>query len=382
MKQTTIYIIILFFLSILNGCKKQIQKTNQVHIDIDNISNNTSIFDIFETIEVIPLETIEASLIQEIKKVVYFKYKYYIFDRRQSQVFIFNQNGKFISKIENKGLGPNQYIDVSDFDIDKENNKILLLSTIKNELHEYDIKGDFLQIHNLPLIKDGPYVYMKCINSDVIAFWTYDYNNRLKIYSKNKNRFIHEDFPETRNFYGKIATPVFPYKNYLTRSIDNNVYEISQDGKTSIAYTWDFGKLNISLNKLKIPSIEESNPKEIMRNMEKAYSSEIINYFFGESGGNSDYIYTRLIRKNRHLNIFYNKKTKTSCVFEKTRENAYFYPIYWVDDFVIGFKPNSIYTDNKETLPDMILDEENIKKKKQHKEFDNPILVKYYFKKK
>jgi len=90
---------------------------------------------------------------------------------------------------------------------------------------------------------------------------------------------------------------------------------------------------------------------------------------------------TQIIRKNKILNVLHNKKLKKSYVFEKTKENARFFPIYWTEDYVIGKK---LETDKNldGCLPDEILDEKSRAIKKGITEFDNTILIKYYFRKK
>jgi hypothetical protein len=375
-----------FSLFISYGCKERTgDKTNAILVDIDNISDDISVFDIFDKTEIIPLETNKESLIKYITKLVCYNNDLYIFDYNLSKILAFDHSGKFLFNIDNRGQGPEQYLHIADFDIDTENDRIIFVSAIDSKLHEYDMKGNFIQKYNLPEIRNGAYLYMKYLTSDIIAFWTFDYNNRLKFYSKNENRFISECFPETENFYGKINTPLFPYGNRMARPVDNNIYEMTVDGKLSIAYTWDFGELNIDLKKLIIPPVENRSDsktkKIIMGYMEKVRASEIINYIFGNSGGNSDYTYVQVIRKNKEVNIFYDKRRRQSVVFEKTKENAYFYPVFWSEDFVIGLIPEMSDIEWKRVVPDTILDAENMERKNQHNEFDNPMLVKYYFKK-
>jgi hypothetical protein len=73
----------------------------------------------FNSIDIIPLETTPESLIWEIKKIFFIDSGVYIFDGKQSQVLLFDNKGKFISKIGKKGRGPGEYIHIQDFTIDK-----------------------------------------------------------------------------------------------------------------------------------------------------------------------------------------------------------------------------------------------------------------------
>ncbi|MPM77335.1 hypothetical protein SDC9_124338 [bioreactor metagenome] len=120
--------------------------------------------------------------------------------------------------------------------------------------------------------------------------------------------------------------------------------------------------------------------KEMINFSKKVFSSEVVNYIFVLHGGNLLYNYTQIYRKNKPVNIFYNKISKTTMVFEKTTEGVIIFPIYWTDEYAAGLIPESENSLNS-ALPDAILDEQNKTIKQHINEFDNPILIKYYFKK-
>lgn len=75
-----------------------------------------------DSIVFVPLETNDQSLISSINKILYRDGVYYIFDKTQAMIFLFNANGSFITKIHNIGNGPGEYADISDFDLDADLN--------------------------------------------------------------------------------------------------------------------------------------------------------------------------------------------------------------------------------------------------------------------
>ncbi|MDR1897936.1 MAG: 6-bladed beta-propeller [Prevotellaceae bacterium] len=376
MKQSILFFTVLIFL--LPGCNEKPAMSNGIRIDIDRETKDVSIFDLFEKIEIIPLETTDESLIKEIYKIVYHNDNFYILDYGLGKIIVFDKDGKFRFTIDQRGQGPGEYLHIADFDVDRDSNRVLIVDPTGAKLLDYDAdKGRFMKKTSLPELEGGAYNRIKYLNPKLIAFWTFDYKNRLKLYSRSSNRFINESFPEEESLYTRLGTPVFPYSSFITRPVDNNVYEITPEGDVSIAYSWDFGKLNIDPDKLFYPSEKELQQK-FREYMEKARASEIVNYFFGASGGNETYLYTVIIRKNRGLHLFYNKETKEHLLFEKTKEQAYLYPCIWTEDFITGIIPN---VDMILPLPDAILDAENLEKKRKRKEDDNPVLIKYYFKK-
>ena len=371
-------ILLVPFLSDCKNEKKSIKKSN-ISIDIAKKSE-VSLFDIFSKVEIINLEINDSSIIRSIKKLMVYKNDFYILDLFSGKLFSFNENGIFNFKIDNKGQGPEEHINISDFDIN--NDSISLLSSSDGKIHIYDLDGQFKRKHRLPRIQ-GNYDDIKYLNNDTIAFWTFDFNNRLKFYSKSGNDIFKESKPQEDNIYTAFSTPVFPISNYFVNTFDNQVMQMSTKGELTVAYEWDFGALNNDVaNFKKAPDANDANSqKELHEFARKIYSSEIVNYFFGIAGGNSQYLYTQIMRNSKNVNIFYNKETKQNYVFEKTVEGANIFPIFWTEDYVIGFVPEIKEISIDDILPDKILDEKNRANKMKISKFDNPILIKYYFKK-
>ena len=204
---------------------------------------------------------------------------------------------------------------------------------------------------------------------------TYDYANKLKFIQQSAKIFS-KKLCLKKQYLQQYFTPVFPYGNFLVRTMNNKVIELQPGGKLITVYKWDFGKLNNNLSKLPEPP-DENKPEKMYEFAKKIYSSEVVNYFFGPAGGNSNYIYTQITRKNKQINIFYKKHDNSKLVFEETTEGAKFYPLFWAEDYVVGH----IYEGRgvEEILPDKILNKENIAVKNQLSELDNPVLIKYYF---
>ena len=373
-----LFILFLFsFVFLLDGCNTEnTEKSYTIHADFDK-ENKVSFSDIFAKIELIPLETNEQSLIKNITKVVVHDNNYYLLDYQRSEILTYDSAGNFLFKISDRGEGPQEYINISDFSIDKNTQKLLLLSAVNNSMYEYDLRGNFIKKYKLPNIV-GAYKSFLLLNADTIAFFTFDFNNRVKLYSKSRNAIVKELFPEKDNILNKFSYYEFPYKNYFHRSASNILYKIESDGNIVNGYSWDFGKVNNS--KKQIKNLEKLSSNEIHNYFYQLINSEIINHITILHGGNSKYLFTQIWRKGKHINIFHDKTNDKNYIFEKTIENATFHPLSWYEDYVIGY-----YSDEwgtiEETLPDAILDNNNIRIKEQLNEYDNPVLIKYYFKK-
>ena len=109
--------LLIFFVFL--GCKTENLKNNNIIVDLNKYSN-VSFYDIFLKQEMIPLETNSESLVREISKIEVFKDNLYIWDYTLSTIFVFNNQGNYLYKLSKKGHGPGEYLDISDFFIQKE----------------------------------------------------------------------------------------------------------------------------------------------------------------------------------------------------------------------------------------------------------------------
>ena len=383
-RREVLFILSVLFLSLWSCGMPDKASHNPMRVDID-ARHEVSIFDIFERVELIPLETTGESIFGRfggiISRLHYHDGVLYIEESRK--IFAFDATtGEFLFKIDDRGQGPNEYLHIADFEIDRQRGKILVLDPIGRSLLEYDLNGRFIRRTRLPEIVHA-YWRLRYLGNDIIAFWTFDGNNRLKLYGRSQGSIFQEHFPEIAEFrelgFNYVASP-FSFANFFMCGgsvFTNNVYEVLLDGIYSIAYTWDFGRLNNCVTMARNLPEHTRGREESMALFEHMRAGGIVNYFFWRIGGNQTYRYAQIIRKNQHINLFHNIAKEYTYVFTEFSEGATFYPIFWSDEFVIGAGPFAGY--REETIPDAILDERNLAIKRNICEFDNPVLIKYWF---
>jgi hypothetical protein len=121
---------------------------NLFAVDFDNlmVKDNIFISDYFSSVDIIELESNETSFIGKINKLVNYKDMLFILDRTHSKgIYIFNSEGHFLRKIGRRGDGPGEYINISDFTIDRIRNIIYILDNQKQQINWYDIdSGEFI----------------------------------------------------------------------------------------------------------------------------------------------------------------------------------------------------------------------------------------------
>lgn len=99
---------------------------------------------ISESISVIALETSDTCLIASVRDLKCYEGIIYVLDSESGKIFLFDQQGKCLRIIADKGQGPDEYISLSRFYIDtKERHLILLDNPMKKEL-VYSLEGSYL----------------------------------------------------------------------------------------------------------------------------------------------------------------------------------------------------------------------------------------------
>ena len=230
--------------------------------------------ELFSDIQVIPLETTPESLIRSITQIKFFEDRYYILDYRRSQIFVFDREGRFQFALNEKGDGPGQYLNLSDFTIDTARRNLVVLCAVSNALFFYDLGGKFIE----------------------------------KL-----------EFPSGRNQQEKIQ------------------------------YVKD------------------------------AYASKSVNYVIESHGQNSRYRYAMVVRKNKYIQLFYDRKKQCLLQFERTKEGLQLYPIYFGEDFILCTPEGGLPLDD--IFPKKLRNEEQRRIIQSHSDEENPVLIKYAVKK-
>jgi hypothetical protein len=93
------------------------------------------------------LETNDSCLISDIRQIEIKDFFIFILTI-DGQLFVFNNNGRFISKIGKHGHGPGEYTVLNAFYI--EYNNVVIVDEVKSSLIKYDFKGKYLFTEKFP----------------------------------------------------------------------------------------------------------------------------------------------------------------------------------------------------------------------------------------
>ncbi|MDR2413722.1 MAG: 6-bladed beta-propeller, partial [Odoribacteraceae bacterium] len=104
------------FIALSSCARESVTTLKEIRI---NPSKVDSVYDFANDVEpawdIVALETKDECLISSADKVFYRNNTYYVLDRKINTLFLFDSTGKFLSKINKKGSGPDEYSAASAF---------------------------------------------------------------------------------------------------------------------------------------------------------------------------------------------------------------------------------------------------------------------------
>lgn len=361
--------VVWLFLLLSTACEKEGRQ------DVLSVRLNPKeilISELFQKIEIIPLETTEESLITSIGRIREHNDRYYILDDRLSVLFCFNKEGKYLSKISKTGNGPDEYHLIYETVINSDKNKIFMLSPM-GTIHIYDMNGLFLE---KKMLEEGGQQDMIEVDDNIIAYWVLgNADNKISFYDIKNDKIIGGFWKDTDDtFMTNLCIDVFYQynnENYFSTQFANEVYKFTKD-TFELAYVWDFGIDNIDLKPHK------ERVKEDLNLFSKLTDSMEIPYFFYRQFQNKDYYYTILETWpiDRWRNVFYRKSDGNSIVFDTLPGGA---KVKNTNIFTDEYMISVLSAENINSYREIIPPNEYMKVKKL-KEDDNLCLVKFYFK--
>ncbi|MCC8147061.1 MAG: 6-bladed beta-propeller, partial [Bacteroidales bacterium] len=308
----------------------------------------------------------------------YYQDKYFILDRDQNAIFVFDKDGKFLlSSKDKEGEGPGEYFHLLDFDINYENQTIEIIDVSAYKIRRYTTDFTFLNEINLPL-DVYPISSFELLSPDLYCFYESANGtkevNILKMYSAKKNKIVGEFLPVLKdnrpttqqnsfyNFEGQIFY-TFPFPN-------NELYRIDiSDHSISKVLEYDLGKYNLPYDAFissHVPGYE--------------YFEEYKDYLFITHKYENSKYYLGFIQKHNDLYAFkYNKATKEMDIISRIfSDGGILLPPALVDEECLYVLTSPQYLDI--TINPDLLDEKSKDVYRSLQEDDNPVILKYYLK--
>lgn len=200
---------------------------------------------IFENVEYIPLETVNRNLLSEIDKVVVINDTIYILDRNQYGIFQFDMTGRFLQSLFRRGIGPGDYLALTDFLVC--DSTVAILSAANKKIFLYS-KKDFSFIGDLSLPVSA--VRFNEYNNCIFLYSGDLSNEGYNIYIIDKksgnviNKYHKLDITPEKQFFSRKIFNISSQYNYYYQEFGYDIYEAFLEGD-SIVFRLDFGEDNM-----------------------------------------------------------------------------------------------------------------------------------------
>lgn len=304
--------ILLVIACIIISCDKKVSNDNLdvIEINVESVVDKLDISSIFQdSIEIIPLETSNTSLISDIEKVIFQDGLLYISDRMGQAIFVFNQFGEFITSIGELGPGPNEYSELGDFIL--VGDSILVQDKYSNKILIYNREGVHQSNIDLP---DLTYAEFTCFDNKLIFVTNHErsdfgYYNLVTydLATKKFNTFI--PYPETIPSPWALSAYTSVYKESLLFILprNNKIYGVHKS-EVMPQYNVSFSSNNVPLELL-----EKNGSQVLIESHEKGYIlglDRILNtgnYIFGTYGEGAiprELLFDKRTKKSQICNWF------------------------------------------------------------------------------
>ncbi|MFV0267948.1 MAG: 6-bladed beta-propeller [Draconibacterium sp.] len=264
----------------------------------------------FKQKRVIVLETTEASLISQINRIVAFENRYYILDKRSKSIYVFGEDGSFFKRIRRIGRGPGEYINLTDFTVDPQNRRLVLLCEIPNSLIYIDLDVNFIGQEfkkelDLYISSDSSSMYFA-------SFLLKPKGKHIRIEDGAKSRLYldYEDYIFNKDFYGPHPNIISSNNIYFFKVYDNQIYRLTEGGAEP-AYLIDMGKRFLDIDFVKGHDIDailtSVTDNEIYRISDFRESNKYI--VFSTYPYRRIAIYDKTLKRGKLISEFYDPET-------------------------------------------------------------------------
>lgn len=236
----------LIFLLLLTGCGQAPAKEegHVLRIEVNKDVEPLPLDSIFGRMEYIPLETTDSSLLSGIDRVRVYDSLFYILDRKQAVIEVFDGKGNFCRKLDRKGRAPGEYLSLEDFCI--HDTLVYVLSSASKKIFVYNREFEFVEdirvnayATNLEYCDAYLYLFNNFCSDDLNNYYVID-----PVRKKIVNKF--SPFLEKQRGVAYIQNnlSVYQHKVYSFLSYGYGIYALSPDRFEEVMQL-DFGKENM-----------------------------------------------------------------------------------------------------------------------------------------
>lgn len=356
--------IILFIYCSCSKNSSQNQENNTINEIVISYEpdNEIKASSFIEDYKIVQLSASNDNLIYQISKVQYSNKKIYILDSPGNCIFIFNDDGTFDKKLNKRGSGPGEYIQITDFYID--DNNLLVLDFTQQTILQYTKDLKFIKKMNLKS-HASKFIYHNktywSYNEPIQKMPDYQFSSFTKKGKSIKNFLPRSSIKHQYIWSGVNVFALNGLKKYLSPQYNDTIYNITDDNIKP--------EFVINFNERKFPKNKNINDYDIT----DPNFYFLIKHNFYKS---NKYLIFDFISKTRRYFCIHDIKeniTKAGLITNDLIKNFRFFPRWGNDDFLIEELGSEILMEYFKTLP-------QFEKFSNVSEDDNPFIIIYKLK--
>lgn len=309
-----IFIMTFAFLS----CRHDSKLDNALRINIEpDKTRNFNISELFSSVDLIELRSDSNVVFVKPVKLNVYNGLYYL--HSNDMIVVFDSIGNNVLLFNNKGLGPHEYINISDMIVENEN--IIINDREGQKLLFYDLNGNFIESFKHGLLaynftKVGDEVFLNSGNlmnaSSAYKVNLYDLKSE-----KMRSGFIKQEI-------GLDYLSIMEYTNFsllgdtlsYSQSFSNTIYRLKDNGEVIPRVEVDFGKHNLPDEFLH----ENKSLRAFYENFTKSdFASRIDGYYENEK-----MIFFMYSYQDKKPFVFYDKKKQKVYNFDRFTDDLLF----------------------------------------------------------
>ena len=291
-------------------------------IDINN-PVKISIDEFITDIDTIRLEAIYESFMKNAFQMRIMNDKFYILSNNHTCILIFDLQGKYLSQINDRGNGPNEYVRIGSFEVDHVNKRIIISDSFSKKILVYNEDGKQLDVIRLDF-------HPQVIVSHKDRF--------INFYSGSKHQYTN---PEAENYNlhfldskGKFISSAITnetpnridvFSSHSINSLDNGdilfhpvlgniIYKINDDSIDAYYAFNNLSKYKLLSKKDKKKFISSTAPNGESHFKEKEDQGYLLTW--GEVLELTDYTFFGFFGRDKKRYLYYSKKSSKTILVE------------------------------------------------------------------
>lgn len=148
MKRFAFYFLLLSFLASCSSKHEAGQYSNEVEVKPSS-NEIIKLSEFVEDVKFVELEFTNQSIIERISAVFNYDGKYIVADKGTHTIFIFSEEGKFLSKFNRQGRANNEYSSLGAAMFDEQSGRIIVYDFERSNLLYYTLSGECVATHNI-----------------------------------------------------------------------------------------------------------------------------------------------------------------------------------------------------------------------------------------